>query len=161
MSKDRQWRRVYQHPIYRFCAANGIKRELTTPYNPASNGVAERYNRTLCEPNAFCGEALQTAVHIINRSPHNSLKDGIPEDIWSSKSASFDRLHIFGCEAFMHVRQELRNKLDAKSINASFWDLVQMVRWVTEFGYLVFERKPEVMMLYSMKQSCSKAILPH
>ena len=70
--------------------------------------------------NAFWGEALQTAVHIINRSPHNSLKDGIPEDIWSSKSASFDRLHIFGCEAFMHVRQELRNKLDAKSIKCVF-----------------------------------------
>ena len=29
-----------------FCAMHGIRRELTTPYSPASNGVAEHYNRT-------------------------------------------------------------------------------------------------------------------
>ena len=103
MSKDRQWRRVYQHPIYRFCAANGIKRELTTPYNPTSNGVVGRDNRTLCEkvrcmlsttnlPNAFWGEALQFAMHIINRSSHNPLRGGIPEEIWSRKSTSYDHL---------------------------------------------------------------------
>jgi transposase InsO family protein len=27
----------------------GIKRELTTPYNPQQNGVAERKNRTMLE----------------------------------------------------------------------------------------------------------------
>ena len=32
-----------------FCDLHGIKRELTAPYNPSSNGVPERYNRTLCE----------------------------------------------------------------------------------------------------------------
>ena len=66
--------------------------------------------------NAFWGEALQTAVHIINLTLHNSLKGGISEEIWSSKSTSYDHLRIFGCEAFVHGRQELRNKLDAKFI---------------------------------------------
>ena len=28
-----------------FCAENGIKRELTTPYNPASNSMAVKCNR--------------------------------------------------------------------------------------------------------------------
>ena len=28
---------------------SGIKRELTTPYNPKHNGVAERKNRTIME----------------------------------------------------------------------------------------------------------------
>jgi hypothetical protein len=32
-----------------FCKDVGIKRELTTPYNPQQNGVAERKNRTMLE----------------------------------------------------------------------------------------------------------------
>jgi hypothetical protein len=32
-----------------FCRDVGIKRELTTPYNPQQNGVAERKNRTMLE----------------------------------------------------------------------------------------------------------------
>ena len=30
-----------------FCAQEGITRELTVPYNPQQNGVAERKNRTI------------------------------------------------------------------------------------------------------------------
>ena len=33
----------------RFCRDVGIKRELTTPYNPQQNGVAERKNITIME----------------------------------------------------------------------------------------------------------------
>ena len=29
----------------KFCAENGIKRELTIPYNPASNSMAVKCNR--------------------------------------------------------------------------------------------------------------------
>ena len=32
-----------------FCKYAEIKRELTTPYNPQQNGVAERKNRTIME----------------------------------------------------------------------------------------------------------------
>jgi transposase InsO family protein len=32
-----------------FCQEAGIKRELTTPYNPQQNGVAERKNRSIIE----------------------------------------------------------------------------------------------------------------
>ena len=63
----------------KFCEILGIKRELIVPYIPSSNGVAERYNRTLCErvrcmlstanlSHGFWGEALKTAVHVCNRS---------------------------------------------------------------------------------------------
>ena len=39
-----------------FCRGVGIKRELTTPYNPQQNGVAERKNRTIME-------AVKTMIH--------------------------------------------------------------------------------------------------
>lgn len=32
-----------------FCANAGIHRELTTPYTPEQNGLAERKNRTMLE----------------------------------------------------------------------------------------------------------------
>ena len=71
-------------------------------------------------PHAFWGEVLKTAVHICNRSPHVSLKGGIPEEVWSGKPASYDHLLVFGYEAFVHIRPELRGKLDAKSIKGLF-----------------------------------------
>jgi hypothetical protein len=39
-----------------FCRDVGIKRELTTPYNPQQNGVAERKNKTIME-------AVKTMIH--------------------------------------------------------------------------------------------------
>ena len=39
-----------------FCKEAGIKRELTTSYNPQHNGVVERKNRTIME-------AVKTIIH--------------------------------------------------------------------------------------------------
>ena len=39
-----------------FCKEYGIKREITTPYNPQHNGVVERKNRTIME-------AVKTMIH--------------------------------------------------------------------------------------------------
>ena len=57
-------------------------------------------------PLMHCGERL-CKLHwkIINWSPHNSLKGGIPEEIWSGKSASCDHSRIFGRATFMHIRR--------------------------------------------------------
>ena len=32
-----------------FCKEDGVKREITTPYNPQQNGVAKRKNRSIME----------------------------------------------------------------------------------------------------------------
>ena len=68
---------------------NGTKRELTTPQNPPSNGMAERYNRTLCErvrcmlvharlSKTFWLEALMTTAYVITKSPSIPLDGDIP-----------------------------------------------------------------------------------
>ena len=58
-----------------YLEGKGIKHELTIPYSPQQNGVAERMNRTLVEsarsmiahaklPNIYWAEAISTAVYL-------------------------------------------------------------------------------------------------
>ena len=49
-----------------------------------------------------------------------SLKGGIPEEVWSGKPSTYDHLRIFVCDAFVHIRPELRSKLDAKFMKGIF-----------------------------------------
>jgi len=70
----------YSGPFDEYCREHGIRHQKTPPKTPQLNGVAERMNRTLIErvrcllshaglPGSFWGEALNTAVHVLNRSP--------------------------------------------------------------------------------------------
>ena len=115
-----------------FCDGKGIKRELTAPYNPPQNGVAERMNRTIQEkvrsmlsnaelPNGFWAEAVATAVHLINRSPSKVLdKEAVAEMVWTGKPSLYKHLRVFGCEAYSHIPKQLRNKLEPKSRKCIF-----------------------------------------
>ncbi|MCO5591037.1 hypothetical protein L7F22_045013 [Adiantum nelumboides] len=113
------------------CDTKGIKRELTAPFNPSQNGVAERLNRTIQEkvrcmlshaalPHGFWAEVVSTAVHLINRSPSKILGGRVLEEVWSGKPPSYAHLRVFGCEAYVHIRSELRTKLDPKSCKCIF-----------------------------------------
>ena len=66
------------HEFSQFCAEHGIVHEVTPPYSPQSNGVAERKNRTLTDlvnamlesagmPKMWWGEAILTATFVLNR----------------------------------------------------------------------------------------------
>ena len=78
------------------CKDLGIKRELSTPYNPQHNGVAERKNRNIMEavramlhdqdlPMHLWAEASRTAVYVQNCTPHRVLEKKTPEEVFSSK----------------------------------------------------------------------------
>jgi transposase InsO family protein len=67
-----------------YCVAEGIKKELTVPYNPQQNGVEERKNKTIVGathvmihdewlPMFLWVEACRTTVYIQNKSPHTSV----------------------------------------------------------------------------------------
>ena len=71
-------------------------------------------------PHGFWREALKIAVHVCNRSPHISLKGCIPEEVCSSKPASYEHLRIFDCDAFVCIRPVLRSKLDTKYMKGIF-----------------------------------------
>jgi transposase InsO family protein len=79
-----------------FYAGEGIKRELTIPYNPQQNGVAERKNMAIVGvakamlhdqglPLFLWAEACYTAVYLQNRSPHRALRDKTLEEAFCNK----------------------------------------------------------------------------
>ena len=78
------------------CKDSGTKRELTTPYNPQQNGVAERKNRTIMEfaramlhdqyiPMHLWVESTKTTVYIQNRTPHRVLENKTPKEVSSTR----------------------------------------------------------------------------
>lgn len=109
-----------------YCRENGIKRQLTAAYTPQQNDVAERKNRSIMNmtrcmlmgmsvPRKFWLEAVQYAVHILNRSLSAALGDVTPEEKWSNRKPSIEHIRIFGCVSFALVPYEKRIKLDEKS----------------------------------------------
>jgi hypothetical protein len=106
-----------------FCREVGIKRELSTPYNPQQNGVAERKNRTIMEavkamihdqdlPMHLWAEATRTVVYVQNKSPHRALGNKTPEEMFTGEKPEVSHLQIFGCPVYVHVPKDKRSKLD-------------------------------------------------
>jgi hypothetical protein len=106
-----------------FCREVGIKRELSTPYNPQQNGVAERKNRSVMEAVKamihdqdlsiyLWAEATRTAVYVQNISPHKVLENKTPKEVFSGKVPKVSHLRIFGCPVYIHIPKDKRTKLD-------------------------------------------------
>ena len=109
-----------------YCNRNGIKRELTAPYSPHQNGVAERKNRTLMSmvramlkakdlPRELWGEAVTTVVYIINRSLNKSVQGQTPHEKWTGRRPTVDHMRTFG--SIVHVKETKghQSKLEDRS----------------------------------------------
>ncbi|KAJ4820349.1 polyprotein [Rhynchospora pubera] len=114
-----------------FCEKEGVLQQLTTPYTPEQNGVAERKNRTVVElarsmlksknlPNLFWAEAVATAVYLLNLSPTKAVMNRTPYEAWFERKPIVSHLRIFGCVAYTLVNSHSRKKLDAKSEKCIF-----------------------------------------
>jgi transposase InsO family protein len=97
-----------------FCARAGIKRQMTVPYNPKQNGVAERKNMAITGaarsmlhdqslPLYLWAEVSATAVYIQNRSPHRILGKMTPEEAFIGRRPDVEHIRIFGCLTYSHV----------------------------------------------------------
>ena len=109
-----------------YCAEEGIQRHYSAPYTPQQNGVVERRNQTVVAmarallkqrglPARFWGEAVVTAVHLLNRAPTKALKGVTPYEAWHGKAPEVGYLRTFGCVAFSKDLSQLK-KLDDRSI---------------------------------------------
>jgi hypothetical protein len=109
-----------------WCADRGIKRHLTAPYSPQQNGVVERRNQTVVGtarcmlkgmgvPARFWGEAVSTAVFLLNRSYTRSVEGRTPYEAWYGVKPDVKFLRVFGCRAHAKVTRPDLKKLDDRS----------------------------------------------
>jgi hypothetical protein len=105
-----------------------VLKQLTTPYTPEQNGVAERKNRTVVELarsmlkckgmlNQFWAEVVATSVYILNLSPTKAVMNKTPYEAWFERKPIVSHLRVFGCVAYTLINSHNRKKLDAKSKN--------------------------------------------
>lgn len=114
----------------RFLAEEGVRHELTVPYTPQQNGVAERMNRTILDlarsmlyhknlPKYFWGEACATAVYIRNRVTTASLPSKItPHHRWNGEPPDVSHLRTFGAKCYYVLPKKHIKKLDARARKA-------------------------------------------
>jgi Integrase core domain len=109
-----------------YCKQMGIKRYLTAPYSPQQNGVVERRNQTVVAmarsmmksmnmPAEFWGEAVATAVYILNRAPTKSLIGMTPYEAWYKRKPAVHHMRTFGYVAHVKEVKDHIRKLAARS----------------------------------------------
>ena len=112
--------------------SKGIKHELSAPYSPAQNGVAERFNRTLVEsartmmaqaklPERYWAEAVATAAYLRNRVPTRSLKSTTPYEKWYDRKPNLSHVRVFGCMCYAYIPEvNKKGKLSNKAEKLRF-----------------------------------------
>lgn len=114
------------HTFAAYCADQGVARQLTAPYSPQQNGVVERRNQSVVStarsllkakgmPGRFWGEAVTTAVYLLNRSPTKSLDNKTPFEVWHGFTPNVQYLRTFGCVAHVKPTKPHQSKLEDRS----------------------------------------------
>ena len=138
-----------------YLKVKGIRHESSVPYTPQQNGVAERKNQTLIEsartmlahaglPNKYWAEAVNVAAYVGNRVMTSADKTGkTPFEKWYGRKPNLSRMRVFGCAAYAHVPDSLRQKLDKKAVKLRFVgyaDCSKGYRLIDENGKVIIRR---------------------
>lgn len=109
-----------------YCVEKGISYHLTVPRTPQLNGVSERMVRTITEKarsmingakleKVFWGDAVLTAVYLINLTPTKALKlSKTPFEMWHETKPKIKYLKVFGSTVYVHNKTN-KTKFDDKS----------------------------------------------
>jgi transposase InsO family protein len=116
-----------------YYADEGVQRHCSAPYNPQQNDVVERQNQTVVGMArallkqkgmsvVFCGEAVVTAVYILN--PTKAFNGRMPYEAWHGRKLAVSHLQVFGCLAFGKELGHI-GKLDDKRTPGVFIDYAE------------------------------------
>ncbi|CAH9069280.1 unnamed protein product [Cuscuta europaea] len=115
-----------------YMATQGIIHQSTCPHTPQQNGIAERKHRHIIEtartllvhanaPLKFWGDAVLTAIHLINRMPSSTLDNKVPHSILFPKDPIFlVPPKVFGCTCFVQDLSPSLDKLSPRAIKCIF-----------------------------------------
>ena len=114
-----------------YCEKIGVKRFLTAPYTPQQNGVVERRNRTVVDmarsllksknlPGTFWGEAVSTAVYLLNRTPTKAVIGKTPYEAIYGRKLNVSHIRTFGCVAHVKTAEPHLSKLADRSTKMVF-----------------------------------------
>jgi transposase InsO family protein len=95
-----------------WCHNKGMDIELTAPYSPAQNGIAERMNRTLVElaramltaaelPEFLWKSAIAHAAYVRNHSYTVAVSNKIPYEGWQGAKPNVAHLQEFGAPVWI------------------------------------------------------------
>ena len=68
-------------------------------------------------PRSFWAKDVITTCYLVNKSPFAVLKFKTLEEVWTGVPADYRHLKIFGCVAYVHVKQ---GKLDSRALKGVF-----------------------------------------
>jgi transposase InsO family protein len=106
-----------------YLAERGIEHEVTMPYTPQQNGVAERNHQTVvtralsCHhqsgfPRSFWGWAILNSAHLKNVLPSSALGGRSPFEAFYGRKPDLSYLRPFGCLAYSHIPDATRHKYE-------------------------------------------------
>src|SRR5260370_9313894 len=110
-----------------WCHSKGMEVQMTAPYSPSQNGVAERMNRTLVElaramltgsqlPEFLWEQAVAHAAYIRNRSYTIANRDRTPYEAWHGNKPNVTHLREFGTPVWVLLQgQNVTRKILPKS----------------------------------------------
>ena len=100
-----------------FLRSKGVEHQLSVTDHLQQNGCAEQFNRTLlekeetmrhtsCLPKNLWNFALDTAVHVYNRTPMQCLDWKTPVELVFNKKPDISYLRVFRCLAYVHIPKD-------------------------------------------------------
>jgi len=114
-----------------FYSKHGVNHQTTVPYNPQSNGRAERLNGILISTatalledsklsRKFWEDAISVASYIYNRIPHRPINYLIPYERLYKKKVDLNNIKVFGCKVVYLIPKQLKHKFENNASSGIF-----------------------------------------